>query len=763
MHICSSDIYSKYLQNTVDGLPKKIITQLVTKIFDKVIVKKPSKGPNKIIGLRPIFNLPDHFTRERLIEAASRHEFTPINERDGASFLCFSGCIVNNQKQTKTVRLSSDNILSVYIGEIEVPLSKIGLENIQISTTEDANIVFNTVKQAQVCCGKLVKKSHTVPKHSLLQQWMRNGKENGLEQRITCNRCSGVVPFTSLGVTCSPCLNQTLVSSCQPPPVSSCQPPVSSCQPPESKSEDSLSMLQNLFPGCSEVMLKLLSVQSKICCEPAKDPRTRRWDKDIVQVCLTLWNRSPQAYASLSSSGMLFLPSINLLQRYKNCFDQTSGLNYNMLTWMFKEAKRLNVDMRGGLILDEMAVQDDLKMSFYGGKNTVDGLVDMGSLAEDLYLLNQHKNELRVATHVLQFLFLSYDGFRFPFAYFPSTGANVSELYLTMWEAIAKLATYDFTIDYVCLDGASNNRALQMLHFESKDEAKSKNFTATNPYGDNQVTLIMDYSHNIKKLRNNINASGNHELCTRKLSIDDKFIVWNHWMEAFLWDRSHNSMRVHQKLTNEHIFLTNVSKMRNHLAEEVLNKDMLHLMKVYQQSLAEGSYLNKTVELLEHTSAIIELFRDRRPISDLSDARLDCLRNFENWLEAWSQSLNDLNDISASVRARMFLSRETYSDLISMIRGFSELCTKRIKHHERSLVPAGLNSDVIENIFCQQRTICHGSNTNPTVHQYKYAINATILGQNAVSKKSNASSKKRSIEPFKISKPGPLKRKCIRL
>jgi len=64
-------------------------------------------------------------------------------------------------------------------------------------------------------------------------------------------------------------------------------------------------------------------------------------------------------------------------------------------------------------------------------------------------------------------------------------------------------------------------------------------------------------------------------------------------------------MRVHQKLTNEHIFLSKTSKMRNHLAEEVLNKDMLNLMSQYKDSLSDGTHLNKTIELLEHTSAVI--------------------------------------------------------------------------------------------------------------------------------------------------------------
>lgn len=56
-------------------------------------------------------------------------------------------------------------------------------------------------------------------------------------------------------------------------------------------------------------------------------------------------------------------------------------------------------------------------------------------------------------------MFLSYDGFHFPFAYFPTMGANVPELYITVWHDICNLSIYGFSVDYVCFDGASNNCA----------------------------------------------------------------------------------------------------------------------------------------------------------------------------------------------------------------------------------------------------------------------------------------------------------------
>ena len=44
-------------------------------------------------------------------------------------------------------------------------------------------------------------------------------------------------------------------------------------------------------------------------------------------------------------------------------------------------------------------------------------------------------------------------------------------------------------------------------------------------------------------------------------------------------------MRIHYKLTDTHLNPDKAEKMRNHLATEVLNKDMLHLMQVLRNHL----------------------------------------------------------------------------------------------------------------------------------------------------------------------------------
>ena len=87
----------------------------------------------------------------------------------------------------------------------------------------------------------------------------------------------------------------------------------------------------------------------------------------VIQLCLSIWNRSPEAYKDLRASGMLVLPSGRLLQMYKNSCAQNPGLNEAVGQWMAMEAskRKLGPEGReGGIILDEMAIQVSGKASY---------------------------------------------------------------------------------------------------------------------------------------------------------------------------------------------------------------------------------------------------------------------------------------------------------------------------------------------------------------------------------------------------------------
>ena len=90
--------------------------------------------------------------------------------------------------------------------------------------------------------------------------------------------------------------------------------------------------------------------------------------------------------------------------------------------------------------------------------------------------------------------------------------------------------------------------------------------------------------HNFKKIRNNILKSSTDESGTRCLTSRGKSITWDQFWKAFNFDQGEFSMSLHHKLTVDHFQLDPASKMRNHLAEDVLDRNMLALMKVFFSS-----------------------------------------------------------------------------------------------------------------------------------------------------------------------------------
>lgn len=100
------------------------------------------------------------------------------------------------------------------------------------------------------------------------------------------------------------------------------------------------------------------------------------------------------------------------------------------------------------------------------------------------------------------------------------------------------------------------------------------------------MQLLIIYSffieqHNIKKIRNNILKSAKDSSGTRCLTLSgNRCIVWEHFLNAFKFDQGEFSLSLPEKLTMDHFELDPASKMRNHLAEEVLDQNMLNLMKV---------------------------------------------------------------------------------------------------------------------------------------------------------------------------------------
>ncbi|KAH3797501.1 hypothetical protein DPMN_151082 [Dreissena polymorpha] len=169
--------------------------------------------------------------------------------------------------------------------------------------------------------------------------------------------------------------------------------------------------------------------------------------------------------------------------------------------------------------------------------------------------------------------------------------------------------------------------------------------------------------------------------------------------------------------------------MRNHLAEEVLNRDMLNLFNEYRKSLTDGRELDGAIQFIGLTSSMIEIFKDTRPIVSIEDYRLKDLKDIYEWFVECE---------TIQKNCKCTLSQQCMADIKSCLLGFIELCQMLLIKKSIHITPVMINSDIVENHLCQQRSTFNGANTNPTALQYRRNLNSIILSQTIVSQKANA-------------------------
>lgn len=133
-----------------------------------------------------------------------------------------------------------------------------------------------------------------------------------------------------------------------------------------------------------------------------------------------------------------------------------------------------------------------------------------------------------------------------------------------------------------------------------------------------------------------------------------------------------------------------------------------------------------------------------------NDQRLVLLQEAYDWFKAWENEGCD--GVDAHKRHKSLLTMETREDLDYIFHGFMSLVDICIDKLQVDLISSRVNSDIIENIVCQQRALYYGANTNPNYNEYRTGITSIILGQTTTSKKSNAGLKEPA-KPFALGKP----------
>ena len=703
------------------------------------------------------------------------------NECNDLEVTCWREHIIDG-KCFKISAIFGNESTSIKLRDTRFPLSYV-MNPVQSNID---GVVF-VMENLRICQGYKITNAET--SDGLTEKWTHIMNENQVEMRVRSKACKNILSFYSKVDHCQVCIekykrakkressnqdkdtpepkiakveNTTVRTplkeiSIDPNPVTNNNQQQTSIDENETKetpTKVSTAIDELLAAGSPEKFKLFLEMQLQNS-QPDIDKRQRKWDPEFISFCLGIYVRSPRIYRDLRESPMLVLPSESLLKMYKNCIKQKPGINQDNLTWMAKEAERQkvrNFGRRGGLIVDEMSIQDELQIVRKGDAWTIVGGVDMGETNNTISVITNNTKKTELATHSLQYIFHGFTGFRWPVAYYGSNPASTHQLYNTFWDCVDALDELGFRVDYLMFDGASTNRSLMNMLLNKTPRANK--FTAKNIFcNDQKLYVIQDVKHVLKKIRNNFEASklNNRSAAGRFLVLDGKAIVWDHIESAYQFNNQ-SGLRIHRHLTKEHIELTSSSKMRNRLAEQVLDKDMLFLVKSYQATLDQPEVLASTVQFLENTSVLVDIFTDRRPICETTDRRLQQLGNVLNFFNTWE------SDVTKSVLytpAKHLLPQETRDDLNSSIVGFTMMCSDLLGKGD-SITPAFMNSDVVENHFCQQRGTCNGMNTNPTLAQYGPSNTSICLSQSSISSKNNSGIK---AENFKATTPCALNKR----
>lgn len=337
------------------------------------------------------------------------------------------------------------------------------------------------------------------------------------------------------------------------------------------------------------------------------------------------------------------------------------------------------------------------------------------------------------------------------------SGIKASDLYTICWQLISELQDWGFKVDYILQDGGEQNREFTKLHFV--DAVASKYMTPNVCDMSRNIVISQDYSHVIKKCRNSVLSSGTGKTRMLQLYINDKYvpIVWKYFVDAVQWDRKTNTRLINQKITDCHLYPNNSEKMRNHLAEDMLNKDMLNLMYSYKASLVDGTNLDGCIAFLKRTAILIDIFNDHRPIVSINDERLKALANVEAWFTSWRNNINC--NVTNGQKKKMLPSWECLDDLQCLLVTFPEICRIHLADGPCfSIKPHLYNSDIIENHFCQVRGLHNGNKTHPTYYDYTQTVNSIILNESCKSRGRKSNTGIPSADPYKFSMPSKKKK-----
>lgn len=389
-HILLKDIWKSFEEHSGEKISLKELGKSIKKMFPDVKYFAPTE---KVSGRRitayrgisfnprPKFDLDKNgienvYSLEEISSKLPKHSMLFHSSISSEiTFALPSNVLANGNLVLKTVTLK-DHSWVLNIRGKEVDLHQLGISVRFDGTKMCLNKIIILLEKIQICTGvPLAEIEHMQydieSRPSLTKETITKIGDENLshlsQQCLRAKRCYQVLPWGAHRNACRACQHTIKRND-----IGISKPGTETTD--EFNKEDSDEMnaeLEKVFSGASDEMKVLLKSQSRAL--DCKRTSSMKWDKRVLNVCLSMWVRSPSAYDVLKDSKMLILPSARQLRRYKNKLQKEAGVSDEVCRWMYM------AEMDGNLEEHESDSEDMETVEDVSSECALDMLVAPGS------------------------------------------------------------------------------------------------------------------------------------------------------------------------------------------------------------------------------------------------------------------------------------------------------------------------------------------------------------------------------------------------
>lgn len=327
--------------------------------------------------------------------------------------------------------------------------------------------------------------------------------------------------------------------------------------------KESLNSLNNITINFIESQLRTQS----------KKPRGRRFTLDDKVFALSLFKQSEKSYRLLQK--VFALPSRSSLMNLLHKIPFATGINEKIFQHLKKTVHKIKnpLDKYCTVIFDEISLSAGLQ--YFPHQDKVIGFEDLGN----------NKTKSVFADKALTFMVRGIrKKFKQPVAFmFTSSSMKTPDLVIAIKEVIKAVQSTGLIVTALICDQASTNvAAVNKLKSETNEKYKKlgeENKIFGFEIDDQEIVPLFDPPHLLKCMRNNS--------ITNHLSFIDndgikRIAKWSHITQLYELDKNESIIgdRINPKLTDGHIYINKMKKMKVSHAAQIFSQRVGSIMKI---------------------------------------------------------------------------------------------------------------------------------------------------------------------------------------